>query len=142
MVEVYARVVRLQGDVAWVRVESPVSCGACGGKGCGVSLYARLLHRREPEYAVSNPILAQPGERVVIGIEQGSVLRAAVSAYLVPLALLVAGAVTGSLFGEGGAVLAGAAGLLIGLMSMKWLPSHGIPVIVRRSPEGCDDGKL
>lgn len=140
MVETPARVVRLQGDTAWVRVETPESCGACGGKGCGSSLYARMLHPREPEYAVDNPIAAQPGERVVIGIEDGAVLRAVVSAYLLPLALLTLGAVMGAFFGEGAAVIGGLLGLLLGVLRMKRQPVTGSPVILRRSAQGCGHG--
>ncbi len=137
MLETPARVVRLQGNVAWVRVETPASCGACAGKGCGASLYARLLHPREPEYAVLNPILAQPGERVMIGIEEGALLRAAAAAYLIPLALLTLGALVGSAQGDAGAVIGGTLGLLLGLVRMKWQPSRGMPVILRRSRDGC-----
>jgi sigma-E factor negative regulatory protein RseC len=140
MIETPARVVRSQGDTAWVRVESPAACGACGGKGCGASLYARMLHPREPEYAVDNPIGAQPGERVVIGIEDGAVLRAAVSAYLIPLALLSLGAAAGSVWGEGAAVIGGLLGLALGLLRMKRQGPTGTPVILRRAAQGCGNG--
>lgn len=140
MVETPARVVRLQGDTAWVRVEAPESCGACGGKGCGSTLFARMLHPREPEYAVDNPIAAQPGERVMIGIGDGVVLKAVVSAYLVPLVLLTLGAVVGAYFGEGAAVVGGLLGLVLGLLRMKRQPVTGAPVILRRSAQGCGHG--
>lgn len=140
MIETPARVVRLQGDTAWVRVEAPESCGACGGKGCGSTLYARMLHPREPEYAVDNPISAQPGDRVVIGIEDGAVLKAVVSAYLLPLVLLTLGATTGSWFGEGAAIVGGLVGLVVGLLRMKRQPVTGLPVILRRSAQGCGHG--
>jgi len=140
MVETPARVVRLQGDTAWVRVEAPDSCGACGGRGCGSSLYARMLYPREPEYMVDNPICAKPGEYVVIGIEDGVVLRAVVSAYVLPLLLLTLGAVVGAFFGEGAAVIGGVLGLMLGLMRIKRQPAIGSPVILRRSAQGCGHG--
>jgi sigma-E factor negative regulatory protein RseC len=137
MVETPARVVRLQGDIAWVRVEAPASCGACGGKGCGASLYARMLHPREPEYAVGNPICAQPGERVVIGIEDGALLKAALSAYVLPLVLLLIGAVVGASIGEAAAVLGGLLGLALGLMRIRRQGGTGSPVILRRAYQDC-----
>jgi len=140
MVETPARVVRLQGDAAWVRVEAPDSCSACGGKGCGASLYARMLYPREPEYMVGNPISAMPGERVVIGIEDGAVLRAVMSAYLLPLVLLTLGAVVGAFFGEGAAVVGGLFGLMLGLWRIKRHSVTGSPVILRRLAEGCGHG--
>lgn len=140
MIETPARVIRLQGETAWVRVEAPESCGACGGKGCGSTLYARMLHPREPEYAVANPISAQPGEGVVIGIEDGAVLKAVASAYLLPLVLLTLGAIVGSSAGEGAAVIGGLLGLMLGLLRMKRQPVTGSPVILRRSAHGCGHG--
>lgn len=140
MIETPALVLRLQGDTAWVRVESPKSCSACGGKGCGSALYARMLHPREPEYAVDNPIAAQPGERVVIGIEDGVLLKAVALAYGLPLILLVLGALAGSSLGEGAAVLGGLTGLALGFVRMKWQPDLGSPVILRRLTQGCGKG--
>ncbi|MFN3594524.1 MAG: SoxR reducing system RseC family protein [Thiobacillaceae bacterium] len=137
MIETTARVTRLQGDTAWVKVEAPTSCGACGGKGCGSALYARLLNPREPEYPVDNPIAAQPGDWVVIGIEDGAILSAAVRGYLLPLALLVIGAVAGSLLGEGAAVVGAGIGLALAWMRLRHGHRAAMPVILRQATGGC-----
>ncbi len=137
MTETPARVTRVEGETAWVRTEAPSSCGACGGRGCGSSLYARLLHPREPEYPVENPIAARPGEAVVVGVGDGAVLSAALSAYLVPLALLVGGAVLAAPWGEAAAVAGGVAGFLVAAV---WLRRHARgerPVILRRGLPAC-----
>jgi sigma-E factor negative regulatory protein RseC len=137
MIENTAQVVRVEGDLAWVRADSPSSCGACGGKGCGSSTFVRMLHPREPEYAVLNPISAEAGETVVVGIEEGALLRAAMSGYLVPLLLLLAGALLGGIWGEGAAV----AGALVGLVAAAaWLKRRRAlpgPVILRRGSTAC-----
>ncbi|TCJ19519.1 Fis family transcriptional regulator [Parasulfuritortus cantonensis] len=137
MIENSARVVRVEGDIAWVRSESPSSCGACGGKGCGSSTFARMLHPHEPEYAVSNPIDAEPGDNVVVGIEEGSLLRAALSAYVVPLLLLLLGALLGGNWGEGWAVAGGVAGLAVAALWLKRRHAATAPVILRRGSAGC-----
>jgi sigma-E factor negative regulatory protein RseC len=137
MIENPARVMRVSSDVAWVRSESPTSCGACGGKGCGNSLYARMLHPREPEYPVLNPIGAEVGEAVVVGIEDGAVFRAALSGYIVPLLLLLAGAVLGSVWGELQSVSGGLAGLLIAAFWLKRRRTDSVPVILRRGEAHC-----
>jgi sigma-E factor negative regulatory protein RseC len=137
MIENPARVVRLEGDLAWVRPESPSSCGACGGKGCGSSIFVRMLHPREPEYAVLNPISAEAGELVVVGIEEGALLRAALSGYLVPLLLLILGAVLGSVWGEPQAVAGGLAGLVAAALWLRRQRVAAAPVIVRRGSMGC-----
>lgn len=140
MIETPARVTRAEGTTAWVRVEAPASCGACGGRGCGSSLYARLLHPREPEYPVDNPIAARPGEAVVVGIREGALLRAACSAYLLPLALLLAGALLGVPYGDAAAATGGLAGLLGALFWLKRRRDVGQPVILRRGAPGCEGG--
>lgn len=137
MIETPARVVRVDGGTAWVCAESPSTCGACGGKGCGASLYARLLHPREPEYAVANPIDARPGEPVVVGIEDGALFKAALAAYVVPLALLLLGALLGSRQGDLAAVLGALAGLALAVVWLRRRRSGGGPVILRRGTVAC-----
>ncbi|MDD5364087.1 MAG: SoxR reducing system RseC family protein [Gallionellaceae bacterium] len=140
MLENSARVVRVEGDLAWVLTESPSSCGACGGKGCGSSTFVRMLHPREPEYAVLNPISAQAGETVVVGIEEGALLQAAISGYLVPLMLLLLGALLGGIWGELQAVAGSVAGLMIAALWLKRRRSLPSPVILRKGSAGCSVG--
>lgn len=137
MIENPARVMRVEADLAWVRSESPSSCGACAGKGCGNSLYARLLHPREPEYPVLNPIGAEVGEAVVVGIEDGAVFRAVFSGYLIPLVLLLLGALLGSQWGEGQSVAGSVIGLLVAAVWLKRRRSDTSPVILRRGESHC-----
>lgn len=137
MIETTARVTRLQGDTAWVRVEAPASCGACGGKGCGSALYARLLNPREPEYPVDNPIAAQPGDWVVIGIEDGALLKAAAKGYLLPLALVLLGALAGAQWGEGAAIVGALVGLVFAWMYLRRGQRAAMPVILRLTTTGC-----
>jgi sigma-E factor negative regulatory protein RseC len=138
MIETQARVMRIDAGVAWVTPDSPASCGACGGKGCGASLYAKLLRPTEPEYAVANPIAAVPGETVVVGIEDGDLFRAALAAYLVPLIMLLIGAMLGARWGEWQAVVLAVAGLLLALV---WLRGRDRgrrqPRILRRGTIVC-----
>lgn len=104
MIEESGLVVERRG--AWVEVETTrrASCGSCAaGASCGVSLLDRLLGRRPTRLAALNPIAAAPGQRVVIGIPEGSLLSASFAAYLVPVLALI-----------GGAILADAAALRLG----------------------------
>lgn len=140
MLETPARVVRVEGELAWVRSESPASCGVCAGKGCGNSTFTRLLHPREPEYAVLNPISAEAGEAVVVGIEDGALLRAAISGYLVPLLLLLFGALSGGIWGEAQAIVGGFIGLVVSAFWLKRRRTLASPVILRRGSTGCSAG--
>lgn len=137
MIETPARVVRSEGQVAWVRVESPSSCGACGGKGCGSSLYARMWHPREPEYPVDNPIDARPGDAVIVGVADGAVWSAVLHGYLLPLALLLTGALLGASRGDGWAVAGGLVGLLLGVVWLRQRRDARRPTILRLGSGAC-----
>jgi sigma-E factor negative regulatory protein RseC len=137
MTETTARVRRVEGDTAWVVGEAPSSCGACAGKGCGSSVFARLLHAGEPEYPVHNGIAARPGDAVVVAIEDGALLGAATRAYIVPLAVLLAGALAGSSLGEAAAVLGGALGLMAAMLWLRRARGSARPVIVRFGAAEC-----
>jgi len=139
MIETPARVTRLEGDSAWVVSHAPASCGACAGKGCGSSLFARVLHADEPEYRVDNPIGAEVGDSVVVGLPDGALLDAAVAGYLVPLLLLIAAAALGQqVAGELGAVAGGLCGLLLAALYLKRRKSPAVqPVVLRRGETAC-----
>lgn len=139
MIETPARITRLDGDHAWVVAAAPSSCGACGGKGCGSSLFARVLHPDEPEYRVENPIGAAAGEAVVVGLPDGALLGAAVSGYLRPLLLLLVGAVAGQVVaGELGAVAGGLCGLGLAALFLKRRRAPPVnPRVLRRGVTGC-----
>jgi len=139
VIETPARITRLDGDGAWVVSAAPASCGACGGKGCGSSIFARVLHADEPEYRVDNPIGAEAGESVVVGLPDGALLGAAASGYLVPLLLLIAGAALGQQFaGELGAVSGGLVGLLLAAIRLRRRPVQPVsPAILRRGTSTC-----
>jgi sigma-E factor negative regulatory protein RseC len=146
MIESPARVKRLDGDTAWVVSEAPTSCGACAGKGCGSSVFARFWHADEAEYPVANPIGAAPGDAVVVGLPDGSLLHAAIAGYGFPLIMLLAGAALGAtIFGEPGAVFGGLFALILSLIWLKLATRFGFwphpaarpaPVLLRLGEAG------
>lgn len=151
MIETPARVTRVDGAAAWVVSEAPSSCGACGGKGCGSSVFNRLWHPDSPEFLVVNPIDASPGEAVVVGLPEGALLQASGAAYVVPLVALLAGAglgqglgqmLGGDSSGELAAALGGLTGLLLaGLWLKRRRPGQaGDAVILRRGTTSCASG--
>jgi len=131
MIEIPAKVTRVEGEVAWVSTNAPTSCGACGGKGCGSSVFARLLHRDEPEYQVGNRVAARVGEDVVVGIPDGALLKATLTGYLVPLALVVLGAMVAARWGDVGAAAGAGVGLLLALAWLRHARTRAEPTILR-----------
>jgi len=125
MAEGIAHVVAVEGTVAWLVPEQTTSCGgcasasACGAKGIGTTA-SRLEARR---FQLVNDIGLRVGERVVVGIRENALLKASITAYVIPLAtLLIAGALAQWAAGSDIVTMAAMfAGLALGL----WLARLG-----------------
>lgn len=147
MIEETGRVISVQGDLAEVEGQPRSGCGSCAVKGtCGTSLLARYFGPKRLLLQAHNPIGARPGERVVVGLSEGSLLEASVLAYLVPLLAMIGGAVAGTFVaarlapaytqilsavtGLGG--LAAALAWLVGFIRAKSLDERYRPRILRR----------
>jgi len=119
MLEQTAEVVRTASDGVWVQAVEPSGCGTCGGQGCSSRRIAELFQRKPRNFLVDCDLALAPGDRVVVGIADGSVLRSALRAYGLPLGLMLAGALLAQavLPGDGsalaGMLIGGAAGVLI-----------------------------
>jgi sigma-E factor negative regulatory protein RseC len=133
MLEQTAEVVKTAADGIWVRAVEPSGCGTCGGQGCSSRRIAELFQRKPRLFLVDCDLSLAPGDRVVVGIVHGSVLRSAWRAYGLPLALMLAGALVAQAVrpGDGAALV----GLLLGGM-VGWLAARGgrtaRPVVLRR----------
>src|SRR5574339_878799 len=93
MLEQTARVIKTAADGVWVEAVEPSGCGTCGGQGCSSRRIAELFQRRPRHFLVDCNLELAPGERVVVGIAHGSVLKTALRLYGLPLALMLAGAI-------------------------------------------------
>lgn len=113
MTESDAVVVRLEGDYAWVDVQA--GCSSCSATGCGLgSGKGRALQK------VRNAVGARAGDQVTLVIPEGAVLRAAFFCYLLPVALVLAGAVSGTaMAGNFGAIGGAVFGLAAGWFSLR-----------------------
>lgn len=153
-VEGIARVVAVEGGVAWLEPEQTTSCGHCAhSASCGSaereapgigSIASRLAARR---FVLDNPPGAAAlavGERVVVGVGERALLGAALTAYGLPLlTALSAGALTQAQYGEDAATLLGmlgglAAGLILARFNARRLAARGelAPRFLRRAEPG------
>ncbi|HPY41301.1 MAG TPA: SoxR reducing system RseC family protein [Thiolinea sp.] len=135
MIEQTARVVSTQHNHAWVLPLNSMACNSCSTKasaGCSnaFSFLSSAKAKCEPIY-VQNPLHAKPGEEVVIGTQGNTLVMYSVLAYLLPLISMLVFAILGSqvfqalqLPQEGGAVLAGIAGLFSGFKLANWLATR------------------
>jgi sigma-E factor negative regulatory protein RseC len=125
MIEENAHVVETEGEYAWVETERRSSCGSCSAKGCGTGALSKILGRRVQRLKVLNPVDAQPGDEVVLGIQEEVLLKGSLAVYIVPLVAMLAGGLLGEVLapqwgsdGEGLSALLGLIGLVVGFL---WL---------------------
>lgn len=133
MLEQTAEVIKTAADGIWVQAVEPSGCGTCGGQGCSSRRIAELFQRKPRLFVVDCDLSLAPGDRVVVGIARGSVLKSAWRVYGLPLILMLAGALLAQAVqpGDGAALV----GLLIGGV-VGWLAARGgrsaRPVVLRR----------
>jgi sigma-E factor negative regulatory protein RseC len=141
MIETPATVIDVKPGVAWVETVRQSACGHCESAGsCGTSVLAKLFGAPRSRLRIDDAQGLRLGEQVVIGIPDGTLVRASFVAYLIPLLVLIAaaGLATRLGAGEGAVALTGLAGLGIGLWLSGRLtggPSARAryrPVLVRR----------
>jgi len=117
-----------EGGFAMVAANRSNTCGPCGAKSmCGVSALAKFLGKRRSSVKVRNPIGAEPGDRVVVGLDESVLTTGSFAIYIVPLLTLVMFAVAGQwLAGVMGfesaepmAIAGGLLGLWLGLSAAR-----------------------
>lgn len=145
MLETEGLVVKVGEEGAYVETSRASSCGSCNSRqSCGSSTLSQMLGGKANLFQVLNPIGAVVGERVVIGLEEAALLKSSVLSYLLPLVLLMSGAMMGGLlapatemkdaYSIGGAGV----GLVLGFIALKSVTARmGAkrqfqPVILRR----------
>ena len=133
MLEQTAEVVKTAADGIWVQAVEPSGCGTCGGQGCVSRRIPGPFPRKPRHFPGRWSLSLAPGDRIVVGIARGSVLRSALWAYGLPLALMLAGALLVQAVrpGDGPALI----GMLLGGL-VGWLAARGgraaRPVVLRR----------
>jgi sigma-E factor negative regulatory protein RseC len=112
---------------AWIETQRKTACNSCSvQKGCGTGILARFFSGRHARLRVLNTVGAVVGDEVVVGIEDGMLVRASFAAYMMPLVWMILGALGGtmagerfdSIDGEAASMLFGVIGLVIGFL---WL---------------------
>jgi sigma-E factor negative regulatory protein RseC len=101
MIEEAAIVVKTEGDRAIVATQRTTSCGGCSAKNsCGTPVLAKVMGNRLTKVEVENPIKAELGDHVIIGLQETALLRVSLLFYIFPLILLFTGSVSGQWLAE------------------------------------------
>lgn len=141
-----AVVARTEGDHAYLEL-GEAGCGRCHETGgCQSGILGRLFNSRPRQFRVANPIGAMPGDRVAVRIAEGTALRIVLAVYVLPVTLLLMGAVAGGALDAAdndvstalGALSGLAVGVLVGL-TLRGALGDKIeePVITCRSLSTC-----
>jgi len=124
MIEEYAIITSRSGTQATLEIERRTACGLCGQKrGCGNATWGRLLGHHSHAFSAENPINANIGDSVIVGIDEQAILHTTFYLYGVPLIGLLLGTVLANYFFSNqfyvmiGAVL----GLALGFL---WVKGH------------------
>lgn len=90
MIEESAHVIRSEGEYAWVETQRRSSCGGCAAKqGCGTGALSKVLGAKVQQMKVRNPVHAQSGDEVVLGIEEQALIKGSLLVYLLPLVFML-----------------------------------------------------
>ncbi len=128
MIEEQARVVAIEGEYALVETQRKSTCESCSvNKGCGTGAVSKALGRSAVQFKAINHINARVNEQVVIGIDEGWLLRGSFAAYIIPLFMMLLCAGIGEMIGarlwgggaEGATIFAAFFGLLAGFFWLR-----------------------
>lgn len=106
MITETAIVVSIEGEQTWIETQRQSSCGQCkASKGCGTSVLSKVIGNKLSRMKAINTIDAKVGDEVVVGLNEGSLLKGAFMTYLLPLIYLfafsfVAQLVSNNIYGE------------------------------------------
>jgi len=132
MLETRAIVVDVRGKHALVQSAQGSGCEQCNGKGCGASKLSRIFCSKPRQYRVENPVEAKIDDEVVISVAEGAILHGAGTVYLLPLFLLLIGAIMGNQWdlrvgqGDTYAALGALSGLIAGFFLARMISRNKV----------------
>ena len=114
MIKEWATVVSWQNGLATVSCDVKASCSSCASRaGCGSRVLNKLGPQTTHTIVVPSDEPLAPGQKVELGIAEGSLLGSAMLVYMSPLAALFQVLFGSDLAALSGAVLGGVGGFLI-----------------------------
>lgn len=127
MIKEWATVVTWQQGVAQLRREQRAGCGSCHARQtCSTRILNKMAPETQHHLEVASPLPLVPGQRVEVGITEGSLLRSVFLVYMLPLLGLIGGAaiLQGTLGTDPAAACGGVAGGVAGFLCARYLARH------------------
>ncbi len=123
MLEETARVIEVHDDLLIAETESRSGCSHCSTSSCTTSVVAKLFGVKRNRLVMENSLKAKAGDQVVIGIPDQLLVRASLTAYLLPLMVMLLVTAMGDLLGMNELLLSLLAlvGLALGFFTVRWV---------------------
>lgn len=130
MIEEIATVSAVYEDQVEVVCFSKSACGQCKQNShCGTGIVSKALPARDHRFVIRTDLTLTVNQQVRIGIPEHSLLRSVLLVYLLPLLLVMSGALLASIglgLGDGGTILGAAIGGTLGFMlASRWANRSG-----------------
>jgi len=124
MIEESALVTRVDASGVWIEVNRRSACATCSSQaGCGQKKLVDWLPSKRVEIRIENPLklVLSQGQTVVVGLEEGALLRASLLIYMGPLIGLIFFALLLNFLGfsESFQILGAMLGLMIGFITTR-----------------------
>ena len=82
--------VYIDDEYAWVEARHNAVCGGCKlNGGCGTALLGKFFGRSSVRVRALNPINAQIGDQVAVGIPEQALVKGSLAIYAVPLVFML-----------------------------------------------------
>lgn len=121
MLEQQATVISVENDKILVEAQKRSQCNQCSQHNCSTSVVAKWFNVHPNRFYLDNTLDAKVGDTVIIGINENAVVKASLSAYLLPLITMIVFAIiaAGLDLSQGLQAIAALAGLLSGFWLVK-----------------------
>jgi sigma-E factor negative regulatory protein RseC len=125
MIEESGKVVNVDSQGVWVETVRQSACSSCAARnGCGQKLLASVGQGKRFVFKVNNPnnLVVTEDDDVLIGIEEGSFIKATIFMYLIPLLALFVGALLAesAQLSEGYVILISFFSLILGFVFVRY----------------------
>lgn len=129
MIEEQAKVVHAAQGRLIIESSRSFACGQChANQTCGQKAISEWASSKMTRLEIDNPskIYVKVGDQVIVGIDEGSFLKASALIYLLPLLILVLFGALADFFGfsETIVILSAFSGLFLGFMGVKLWSQH------------------
>lgn len=129
MIEERAQVLAVDGDTVLLQTQRQSTCGSCSVKsGCGTSVLASVVGKKISQLQVANTLGARAGDEVVLGLEENALVTGSLLVYMLPLFMLLLGAMAGegladylAMDAELTPIVGGAAGFMLAVLLTRRL---------------------